>query len=127
MRSLDRGNESFHSYYDSIGRFFIFPMEVERVNLKEIKKVLMTGKGQITLGSHTKKRLLQRGYSKGDIVSAVFNGSIVEHQKFNKAVIAGRDKDDNPIIVVIAKENSFSFKIVTVMPPIDHQRFKDCI
>jgi hypothetical protein len=102
-------------------------MEVNIMNLKEIKKVLMTGKGKIVVGPHTKKRLIKRGYSKGDIVAALFNGNIVERQSVNKIAVAGRDKDQNPIIVVIAKEADLSFKIVTVMPPIDHQRFKDCV
>lgn len=102
-------------------------MEVEKMNLKEIKKVLMTGNGKIFIGTHTKKRLKKRGYSKGDIVSALFNGEIVERQGASKVVIAGRDMDDNPIVVVIAKHSHFIFKLVTVMPPIDHFRFKDCV
>lgn len=97
------------------------------MNLKELKKVLMTGKGTISIGNHTKERLLKRGYSKGDIVSAIFTGEIVERQGVNKVVIAGRDKDNNPIVIVVAKESKLSYKLVTVMPPIDHFRFKDCI
>lgn len=97
------------------------------MQLKEIKKILMTGKGKILIGSHTKGRLLKRGYSKGDIVSAIFNGEIIERQGANKVAIAGRDKDDNPIVVVIAKENRLTFKVVTVMPPLDHHRFKECV
>ncbi|MEH6988413.1 DUF4258 domain-containing protein [Cytobacillus firmus] len=97
------------------------------MNLKEIKKVLMTGNGKILIGTHTKKRLKKRGYSKGDIVSAIFNGEIVERQGASKVVIAGKDMDDNPIVVVIAKHSHSTFKLVTVMPPIDHFRFKDCV
>ncbi|MDE3841019.1 hypothetical protein C0966_17280 (plasmid) [Bacillus methanolicus] len=97
------------------------------MNLKEIKKILMTGKGKIIIGSHTKKRLMKRGYSKGDIVAAIFDGEIIERQGVNKVAISGRDKDENPIVVVIAKQSNLSFKVVTVMPPIDHHRFKDCI
>lgn len=112
----------------SIGRFFYFyPMEVSQMKLKELKKVLMTGKGTIIVGAHTKIRLSQRGYTKGDIVSAIFTGEIVERQGVNKVAIAGKDKDDNPIVIVVAKQSDYSYKLVTVMPPTDHFRFKDCI
>lgn len=97
------------------------------MNLKEIKKVLMTGKGKIIIGVHTQGRLAKRGYSKGDIVAAIFNSQIIERQGTQKIAIAGRDMDDNPIVVVIAKLSELSFKVVTVMPPIDHHRFKDCV
>jgi hypothetical protein len=102
-------------------------MEVFEMNLKELKKILMTGKGMIIMGSHTKQRLNERGYSKGDIVSAIFTGEIVERQGANKVAIAGRDKDNNPIVIVVAKQTELFYKLVTVMPPIDHFRFKDCI
>lgn len=97
------------------------------MNLKEVKRVLMTGKGRIVIDSHTRKRLHQRGYSKGDIVSAIFTGTLVEQQGANKILISGIDMDDNPIVFVIAKVASLSYKLVTVMPPIDHSRFKDCV
>lgn len=97
------------------------------MNLKEIKKVLMSGNGKIIVGTHTRKRLNKRGYSKGDIVSCIFNGAIVEHQGASKVAIAGYDKDQNPIVVVIAKEGKLTFKVVTVMPPTDHYRFEECV
>jgi len=97
------------------------------MNLKEIKKVLMSGTGKIIVGTHTRKRLNKRGYTKGDIVSCIFSGAIAEHQGASKVAIAGHDKDGNPIIVVIAKEANSVFKIVTVMPPTDHYRFKECV
>ncbi|KZE68014.1 hypothetical protein AWM68_17740 [Fictibacillus phosphorivorans] len=97
------------------------------MNMKEIKKVLMTGKGKIIIGTHTKQRLIKRGYSKGDIVAAIFNGEIVERQGAYKVAIAGRDKDSNPIVVIIAKQSQLLFKVVTVMPPIDHHRFRESV
>ncbi|RHW35986.1 DUF4258 domain-containing protein [Neobacillus notoginsengisoli] len=97
------------------------------MQMKDIKKVLMTGQRKIIVGSHTKKQLGKRGYSKGDIVAAIFSGSIVERQGTNKVVIAGRDKDDNPIVIVIAKLSTQDYKMVTVMPPIDHNRFQECV
>ncbi|MDK8642432.1 MULTISPECIES: DUF4258 domain-containing protein [Niallia] len=97
------------------------------LKLKEIKKVLMTGKGVIKISMHTKERLVKRGYSKGDIVSAIFTGSVSEIQGYNKISILGRDKDHNPIVVVIAKKRASYYKVVTVMPPIDRSRFRECI
>lgn len=102
-------------------------MGVKVMNLREIKKVLMTGKGVIKIGNHTKQLLVKRGYSKGDIVSGIFTGSINEIQSYNKISILGKDKDNNPIVVVIAKTMPYHYKIVTVMPPIDQSRFRDCI
>lgn len=121
------GRGVFHLLLHSLVAFCFIPMEVELMYLKEIKKVLMTGRGKIILGFHSKKRLKNRGYSKGDVVSAIFNGEIVERQGADKVAIAGQDKDDNPIIVVIAKHCNLSFIVVTVMPPIDHSRFKICV
>lgn len=97
------------------------------MQLKDIKKVLMTGQGKIIIGSHTKKRLDDRGYVKGDIVAAIFNGEIIERQGAKKVAIAGRDIDENPIVVIIAKLTPAAYKVVTVMPPIDHFRFKECV
>ena len=95
---------------------------VKVMKLKEIKKVLMTGKGVIKIGNHVK-----RGYSKGDIISGIFTGSIYEIQSYNKISILGKDRDNNSIVVVIAKMMPYHYKIVTVMPPIDQSRFRDCI
>ncbi|WP_374717717.1 DUF4258 domain-containing protein [Neobacillus sp.] len=97
------------------------------MNLKDIKKCLMTRKRKIVLGKHAKEQLLKRGYTKADICSALLGGTIIEQQGANKVAIAGKDTDNNPVIIIIAKELDSSFKIVTVMPPIDHQRFIDCI
>lgn len=97
------------------------------MNLKEIKKVLMGGKGKILVSSHTRTRLNQRGYTKGDIVACIFNGNIAEYQGASKVAITGHDKDGNPVVVVIAKISESTFKVVTVMPPTDHYRFKDCV
>lgn len=97
------------------------------MKLKEVKKVLMTGKGSITLSNHTNRRLIKRGYLKGDIVAAIFNGEIVEYQTATKVSIAGNDMDHNPIILVMEKKAPDSFHVITVMPPLDHKRFKECI
>lgn len=97
------------------------------MNLKEIKKVLMSGNGKIIVSKHTGKRLSERGYSKGDIVSCLFNGTVAEQQGATKVAVAGHDKDGNPIIVVVAKVSERTFKLVRVMPPTDPYRFKECI
>lgn len=104
--------------------------------LRDIKKILMSREGHIRIGNHTYERLKKRGYSRGDLVSCIMNGSIVEVQTgFNhdldkytfNYVIAGRDKDENPVVVVLSEEGKKLFKVITVMPPIDNNRFKDCI
>lgn len=108
--------------------FFIFKsMEVESMNIKEIRKALMTGKGTFIKSKHTKKRMEKRGYTNADIISAIFNGAIVERQGNNKVVIAGKDKDDNPIVIIMAQCATDIYMVVTVMPPTDHTRFIDCI
>ncbi|MGN7300602.1 DUF4258 domain-containing protein [Ferdinandcohnia sp. SAFN-114] len=105
-------------------------------SIKDIKKVLMSGKGYIRIGSHTKKRMVERGYTKGDIVSSVMTGTLKEIQYgFNhdlgrstfKYVIEGKDLSNNPIVSVLAEEGKTAYLVVTVMPPTDHHRFTDCI
>ncbi|NRD81040.1 DUF4258 domain-containing protein [Bacillus sp. BRMEA1] len=112
-------------------------MNVAQANkLRDMKKILMSKDGHIHIGNHTYKRLIKRGYDRGDIVSCIMNGSIVEVQTgFNhdirkytfNYVIAGRDKDSNPIVIVLSEEGKRLYKVVTVMPPIDNKRFFDCI
>ncbi|WP_269919606.1 DUF4258 domain-containing protein [Caldifermentibacillus hisashii] len=97
------------------------------MNMKEIRKSLMTGKGSFIKSNHTRKRMEKRGYSNADIVAAIFNGTIVERQGNTKVVIAGKDKDENPIVIILAQMAIDYFVIVTVMPPTDHTRFSDCI
>ncbi|MFC0273749.1 DUF4258 domain-containing protein [Metabacillus herbersteinensis] len=104
--------------------------------LKEIKKVLMSLEGYIRMGAHVKQRMYKRGYTKGDIVSAIMGGEITDIQYgFNhdigsnafNYVIVGKDSSLNPIVVVLSEEGKSKFLIITVMPPIDHKRFTDCI
>ena len=104
--------------------------------LRGIKKILMSKEGFIRISTHTYERLKKRGYTKGDIVSCIMNGTIVEIQTgFNhdidkltfNYVIAGRDQDNNPIVIVLSEEGKNLFKVITVMPPIDNKRFTDCI
>ncbi|MGN8842541.1 DUF4258 domain-containing protein [Niallia sp. HCP3S3_B10] len=97
------------------------------MKLQEVKKVLFSRKGRIIISIHTMQRLEQRGYTKGDIVTAILNGEIVERQSISKVAVLGRDTDDNPVVVVIAKVSNQQFKIVTTMPPIDRSRFRYCI
>lgn len=110
--------------------------EQMKKKLKLIKKVLMSGNGYIRLGSHTKERLFKRGYTKGDLVCGIMTGSITRVQTgFNHALgrtaftytIEGQDRSHNPVVVILSEEGSHGFLIVTVMPPIDHSRFHDCI
>lgn len=106
--------------------------------LKDIKKVLMTGNGEISISTHSMERLDKRGYNKGDVVSALLNGKIIEVQRklspngklqvFETVyVVEGIDLDNNPIVVCISKKGERVFKVVTVMPPLDSNRFSNCI
>ncbi|KOO48171.1 DUF4258 domain-containing protein [Priestia koreensis] len=100
--------------------------------LQEIKKVLMGGNGYFVIGHHVKKRLLDRGYVKGDIIGVIYNGNVVEVQydqtfKTLKYVIAGSDLDGHPMVIVVARLPQHVFKVVTVMPPLDKNRFDRCI
>lgn len=112
--------------------------------MKELKQGLMWGKGSIRMALHVyssqnpsdEQRLRKRGYKKGDLVSGIMTGKIIEEQigfdprtrtANKKYVIEGKDMDNNPIVIVIAKIKSFNFKIITVMPPLDRRRFTHCI
>lgn len=103
--------------------------------LRAIKKVLMSG-NTIRIGTHTRDQLMKRGYSKRDILHCIFTGQITEVQRgmnyyANKVcptyVIAGRDTFENPIVVVISDEGNNLFSLVTIMPPIDKNRFEETI
>ena len=111
-------------------------MEVAQHRLRDIRKVLMSRNGVIRLGTHTPKRMKKRGYNKGDLVSCIRTGVIKEIQtKYDKwtrkvsfcYVIAGRDQSDNPIIVILGENSRYDFTVVTVMPPLDQNRFDECI
>ncbi len=94
--------------------------------LKEIRKALM--KGEIVLHPHAIRRMKSRGYSKSDVAMGIMNGYIHEMQQKNsekRFVVSGKDTFMNPIIVVVLEEKPYL--VITVMPPIDHQRFTDCV
>ncbi|MDC3424276.1 DUF4258 domain-containing protein [Aquibacillus sp. 3ASR75-11] len=109
---------------------------MNEIKLKDLKKVLMVNVGYIRLGSHTKRRMNKRGYTKGDMVSGVMTGEIVEVQygfnyELRKScftyVVEGKDTSGNPIVIVVSEEGRYKFLVVTVMPPTDRNRFIDCI
>lgn len=87
----------------------------------------MSGHGKIIMSSHAKVQMGKRGYTKGDVVCCLFNGKVIERQLYNKIVVQGKDRSSNPMVVVIAEMGGRTFKIVTVMPPIDRHRFRECI
>lgn len=98
--------------------------------LKTLKKGLMNGRAVIRLSFHTRKRLKDRGYQKGDIVSAIMNGKVngIQYEDGKvKYVIEGKDMDSNPIVVIVAFIAPLHYVIVSVMPPIDRSRFTNCI
>lgn len=110
--------------------------QIYEKKMREFKKILLSGNGYIRMSDHTQMRIHKRGYTKGDIVSCIMNGTVNEVQtqfcrKNNKSsfayVIEGKDCSNNPIVVVLGEEGNLSYTVVTVMPPLDNRRFKDCI
>lgn len=91
--------------------------------LRELKKAMMAGRADIYISKHAIKRMKQRGYTKADLVAGIFTGQVIERQGANVVLISGKDKDSNPIVLVIDRKSPHRFKIVTVMPPIDKERF----
>lgn len=93
---------------------------------KELIMVLKRKKeGKICLGYHTPTRCNERGYTKGDIVSCIIKGKIMnlveqEYKGKNKLVfeLLGKDQDNNQMLLVIAKVGEYLFKVITVTPPI---------
>lgn len=108
---------------------------MQQKRLREMKKILMSESGRIPISKHNSQRLQQRGYTKGDVVRGIMSGKIIEIQtkvdpKTNRPsfvyVVLGRDVSENPIVICVG-ERSGSFNIITVMPPLDKQRFPECI
>jgi hypothetical protein len=104
--------------------------------MKNIKKILMGGQGYIRVGKHSFSRMNKRGYTKGDLVSCIMNGEIHEVQRgFNHSlgkmaltyIITGKDTSQNPAVVILSEEGEQQYSVVTVMPPTDRTRFRDCI
>lgn len=107
--------------------------------LREIRQAVLKKNpyGYLRFSLHAKQQMKKRGYRLSDVLSVLFNESnVIEKKKgFNdytqsfcpKYTIAGKDVSQNPCVVVITKEGPFQFSVVTVMPPTDRRRFKECI
>ncbi|WP_066418222.1 DUF4258 domain-containing protein [Sutcliffiella cohnii] len=104
--------------------------------IKQIQKVLLNKDGIIRVGKHTKDHFIDRGYVRGDIVRCILSGQLNEVQigwnfrleKYTpKFVIEGKDLDDNPMVVVLSQDMENIYSVVTIMPPHDRSRFKNCI
>ncbi|WP_282155793.1 DUF4258 domain-containing protein [Cytobacillus gottheilii] len=96
-----------------------------KMDMKEIKKACLTGK--IDLSDHAVQRMDKRGYIENDVVQCIMTGQIKERQVYRgkpTVIIAGEDLDGLPIIVAVgtsSKKNHYI--VITVMPPIDKERF----
>lgn len=106
-------------------------MEVWKMTIiRDLKKSLMRMENdKIKLSKHTMQRMNERGYVKGDLVSCIMTGNLLEVQwekRKPKYIITGRDLDNNPIVIAVGFHKTL-FTIITVMPPTDHSRFTDCI
>jgi len=104
--------------------------------LRVLRKQLMTHKAIIRMSSHTKRRMDKRGYTKSDIVVCLMSGQVTEmgygySHRLKKMtlnlVIEGRDSDHNPMVTIVGLDGETEYTIVTVHPPIDRTRFKNCI
>lgn len=105
----------------------------KNTRIKRIRKALL--KGDIYISDHGKERMNDRGYNTVDVIKGVLSGHIIETQKgydpkFKKRVfkfvIEGKDYSDNPIAMVIS-ERLKGYCLVTVMPPMNENRFSECI
>lgn len=110
--------------------------EMKLRKMKVFKKILLSGDGYIRISEHADLRMKKRGYSRADIVSCIMNGIINDVQLHSNTqqdkpsfayVITGRDRSNNPVVVVLGEEGEKQYTVVTIMPPVDKKRFKDCI
>lgn len=96
------------------------------MNMKEIKKAFLVGRYEIS--DHAIERLEKRGYMEADVKSCILSGEIRERQTyFHKpaVLITGEDLDGLPIVTVVGVhvKKADHFNVITVMPPIDKERF----
>lgn len=109
--------------------FCAFRGRLNMMNL--LKKELMfllkkRRKGYIYTAVHTKDHFVDRGYTKGDIVHCIIKGKITKIREDSKYggisnlifELLGKDTDNNPMLLVIAKTGTNVFKICTITPPI---------
>lgn len=89
--------------------------------MKLIKTRLLMEKVRIT--NHAIGRMKKRGYTKSDLISCIFTGTITKKQNFAgkiRFVIEGTDTDRLPIIIVVSKDliTTGNLAVVTVFPPL---------
>ena len=101
-----------------------------KMTLKAIRKQLLLRR--IRLSDHAKGRLLKRGYTTSDVMLVIMRGKIHEYQSQKgklTAVLVGEDIDNNPLAVVIGRDDKYpdSLAVVTVFPTIDKSRFPKVI
>lgn len=97
-----------------------------KMTMRELKKAALTER--IEFSDHAYQRLDKRGYVEADVKACILSGEIKERQAKNRnpsVLIAGEDLDGLPILVSIGmheiKPNVYT--VITVMPPIDKERF----
>lgn len=103
-------------------------MDLNRVNFlteKDIRKAFMNN--LLVVSSHTHDGLLQRGYTRKDLIALTWNGVRTELQLHSgvayKALIEGYDSFNNPICMVVGIHSLEEYyetkqlKIITVFPP----------
>lgn len=105
----------------------------KKTRIKSIRKSLLNK--EILLSSHAYKRMHERGYSEHDIIQCILNGKIISTNRgYDKVlreytlcfVLEGKDFSGNPMVCVISQRCE-GYRVVTVMPPTDNQKFSICI
>lgn len=94
-------------------------------DIKDIQKICASGKIKWSL--HSAKRILQRGISREDVISAIMEGEIIEEYPSNwphpACLIYGSIEDSSNIIHVVVGINDY-IHIITAYYP-DTELFED--
>lgn len=88
------------------------------LTIKKVKKALCQSK--IKLTQYTLKRMEKRGYTKSDLIHAIWHGEITKVQRFKglRVVIESVDCYNAPIVLVVGLDHKGIITVVTVFPPI---------
>lgn len=93
---------------------------MDRYSLKNIKKALLEGK--VRLSPHTLEKILERGYSKRDILSCIWSTNEIENQNISgqlRLKISGFDSNEQMMVVIIARDQRKidGLCVITAFPP----------
>ncbi len=91
-----------------------------KLTIINVRKALVNN--QIILCKFVQDKMLQRGYSKRDVIRCIWTAEITGiqvHSGMLRVVLEGLDAHDNPIVCVIGKNhiNKAQLKIYNLFPP----------